>query len=49
VLDYFAGSETTGDAAARNGRDFVLIDNNPEATQVMATRLAPYKPELISF
>jgi site-specific DNA-methyltransferase (adenine-specific) len=49
VLDYFAGSGTTGEAAARNGRDFVLIDSNPEATEVMATRLAPYQPELVGF
>lgn len=40
VLDFFAGSGTTGEAAARNGRDFVLIDENPEAVQVMARRLA---------
>ena len=49
VLDYFAGSGTTGEAVARNRREFVLIDSNPEATQVAATRLAPYKPKLIGF
>jgi len=49
VLDYFAGSGTTGEAAARNGREFVLIDNNPEATQVMAARLAQYQPKLVGF
>ncbi len=37
------------EAAACNGREFVLVDNNPEATQVMATRLAPYQPDLIGF
>ena len=36
VLDFFAGSGTTGEAAARNGRGFVLVDSNPEAVQVMA-------------
>ncbi|MCX7993456.1 MAG: site-specific DNA-methyltransferase [Fimbriimonadales bacterium] len=39
VLDFFAGSGTTGEAAARLGRRFVLIDNNPEAIGVMARRL----------
>ena len=49
VLDFFAGSGTTGDAAARNGRGFVLIDHNPEAVAVMAKRLAAYEPELVGF
>jgi site-specific DNA-methyltransferase (adenine-specific) len=49
VLDFFAGSGTTGEAAARHGREFVLIDQNPEAVRVMARRLAPYGPELVGF
>jgi len=49
VLDFFAGSGTTGDAAARNDRGFVLIDHNPEAAAVMAKRLAAYEPELVGF
>jgi site-specific DNA-methyltransferase (adenine-specific) len=40
VLDFFAGSGTTGEAAARLGRDFLLIDNQPEAAHIMAERLA---------
>jgi site-specific DNA-methyltransferase (adenine-specific) len=44
VLDFFAGSGTTGDAAARNDRGFVLVDDNPEAVRVAAARLAPYRP-----
>ncbi len=40
VLDFFAGSGTTGEAAARLGRKFVLIDNHPAAIEVMARRLA---------
>lgn len=40
VLDFFAGSGTTGEAAIRNGRNAVLIDNNPQAMEVMARRLA---------
>ncbi len=39
VLDFFAGSGTTGEACARLGRQFVLVDNNPEAVQVMMKRL----------
>ena len=46
VLDFFAGSGTLGEAAARNGRDFVLVDDSPEAIEVMAKRLAPWSPEL---
>jgi len=38
LLDYFAGSGTLGEAALRNGRSCVLIDNNPEAIEVMAKR-----------
>jgi site-specific DNA-methyltransferase (adenine-specific) len=40
VLDFFAGSGTTGVAAAGLGRRFVLIDNNPAALEVMARRFA---------
>ena len=39
VLDFFAGSGTTGAAAAKLGRDFILVDNNPEAIRVMEKRL----------
>ena len=46
VLDFFAGSGTTGEAAARNERGFVLVDHNPEAAAIMAKRLAAYEPEL---
>ena len=49
VLDFFAGSGTTGEAAAAHGRQFVLIDNNPEATAVMEHRLARFAPECIGF
>jgi len=49
VLDYFAGSGTTGEAAARHGRGFVLIDASRDAARVMAKRLAVYEPELVGF
>lgn len=40
VLDFFAGSGTTGIAAAELGRDFLLVDNNPAALATMAERFA---------
>ena len=49
VMDYFAGSGTTGEAAARNGRRFILIDSNPEAARVMSTRLARFGVECAGF
>lgn len=38
-LDFFAGSGTLGAAAAKLGRRYVLIDNNPEAVALMRQRL----------
>lgn len=38
ILDFFAGSGTTGVAAAELGRNFVLVDQNEEAIQVMKDR-----------
>ena len=38
VIDFFAGSGTTGAAALKHGRDFVLVDNNPQAIEVMQKR-----------
>ena len=49
VLDCFAGSGTLGEAAARQGRDFILIDNHKEAVKIMARRLAFAKPERVNF
>jgi len=39
VLDFFAGSGTTGAVAAALGRRFTLVDRNPEAIDVMRRRL----------
>jgi site-specific DNA-methyltransferase (adenine-specific) len=38
VLDFFAGSGTTGEACLKSSRRFFLVDNNPEALEVMAGR-----------
>ena len=40
VLDFFAGSGTTGAAALELNRKFILIDQNPEAIEVMTERFA---------
>jgi len=40
VLDFFAGSGTTGAVAESLGRRFLLVDQNPESIQVMRTRFA---------
>lgn len=47
LLDFFAGSGTLGEAAARLGRDCVLVDSNPEAIEVMRTRLAFADPRIM--
>jgi site-specific DNA-methyltransferase (adenine-specific) len=39
VLDYFAGSGTTGAAARALGRRYLLVDSNPEAVRIMRARL----------
>ena len=42
VLDFFAGSGTTGAAAANLGRRFLLIDSSPDAVAIMRKRLAAF-------
>jgi len=39
VLDFFAGSGTAGEAAAKNGRAFCMVDESAEAIAVMEKRL----------
>ena len=45
VLDFFAGSGTTGAVAAALGRRFLLVEANPDAVAVMRARL----PEQTAF
>jgi site-specific DNA-methyltransferase (adenine-specific) len=40
VLDFFAGSGTTGHAALKNGRGYILIDQSLDAVNIMLARLA---------
>lgn len=49
VLDFFAGSGTTGEAAALAQRNFILVDNNRKAVEIAAKRLKKYKPKCIGF
>ncbi len=42
VADFFAGSGTTGVACYELGRRFLMVDNNPQAVQVMARRFAAH-------
>ena len=51
VLDFFAGSGTTGAVCKELGRNCILMDNNPEAIEVMKKRLedtcyTSYQPPL---
>ena len=47
VLDFFAGSGTTGVVANMLGRRFVLVDQNPEALEVIQQRLDGVQYELV--
>lgn len=41
VLDFFAGSGTTGAVARKMGRRFVMVDMNPDAIDTIRRRLGP--------
>ncbi|PVZ96280.1 site-specific DNA-methyltransferase [Amnibacterium flavum] len=47
VLDFFAGSGTTGAAARALDRRFVLVDESPDAVRVMSERLGIEPERLI--
>ena len=40
VLDFFAGSGSVGEVCLELGRNFILVDNNPQAITVMKARFA---------
>ncbi|NLW72244.1 MAG: site-specific DNA-methyltransferase [Chloroflexi bacterium] len=46
VLDFFAGSGTTGAACLKLGRRFILVDSNPQAIEVMKNRFTNH-PEVV--
>ncbi len=43
VMDFFAGSGTVGAVCEKLDRNYILIDQNPEAWDVMKTRFADVK------
>ena len=43
ILDFFAGSGSTGEAAIENNRNAILIDNNPQAISTMKNRFKNHK------
>ena len=47
VLDFFAGSGTTGVVANMLNRKFILVDQNPEALEVIQQRLEGVEYELV--
>lgn len=49
LMDFFAGSGTFGEAAAKHGRSCILVDENPEAARIMARRLGRFAPETEGF
>lgn len=48
VMDFFAGSGTVGEACAKLGRNYVLVDSSAAAIEVMTKRLSQYAPEIVS-
>ena len=48
LLDLFAGSGTLGEAAAQNKRCSILIDESPDAIQIMRQRLKDFNIEVIN-
>jgi site-specific DNA-methyltransferase (adenine-specific) len=46
VLDYFAGSGTTGAVAAKLGRNFILVDDNLQSIEIIKARLSNIVPKL---
>ncbi len=43
VLDFFAGTGTVGESCIINNRNFILIDNNYQALEVMARRFSGFE------
>lgn len=45
-MDFFAGSGTFGESCMVHNRNCILIDQNPQAIEVMKRRLERYNPEV---
>ena len=48
ILDCFAGSGSMGEAAALNGRSSILMDENPDAINLILKRLSTYGVQKIN-
>ncbi|HUW84460.1 MAG TPA: DNA methyltransferase, partial [Phycisphaerae bacterium] len=48
VLDPFAGSGTVGQVAREHGRDYLLVELNPEYVEQIKERLAMVQPPLLT-
>lgn len=46
IMDFFAGSGTTGESAAMHNRSSILIDQNPDAVDIIIKRMRFYGIEL---
>ena len=46
VLDFFAGSGTTGEACEKLARNYILVDAHTEAVAIMKRRLGSYGPKV---
>ena len=46
VLDFFAGSGTTGAVAAKLGRNFILCDDNNQSIEIIKGRLDKIQPPI---
>ncbi len=42
VMDFFAGSGTVGEACLEMGRNFILVDNNPQAIETIKKRFSDF-------
>lgn len=49
ILDFFAGSGTTGAVASQLGRKFVMVDQNPESIETIKSRFVRDKLEKFNF
>jgi site-specific DNA-methyltransferase (adenine-specific) len=47
VLDFFGGSGTTAAVCLEFGRDFIMVDNNPQSIEIMSKRFAGQSIEWI--
>lgn len=47
VLDFFAGTGTTGEACLKLKRNFIMIDDNKQALKIMQKRFRKYEADIV--